>query len=110
MHGVVVHQGEQAAQAGDALGEGGVGGVEPQQPPAHNGQGGEHPRGSLQGPLPCLGLGQLLGQLGVDLPQLVVDDQGHRRYIQFPAERPGFSRVQFLSFHKASPLFPNRLS
>ena len=110
MHGVVVHQGEQAAQAGDALGEGGVGGVEPQQPPAHDGQGGEHPHSSLQGPLPCLGLGQLLGQLGVDLPQLVVDDQGHRRYIQFPAERPGFSRVQFLSFHKASPLFPNRLS
>ena len=110
VHGVVVHQGEQAAQAGDALGEGGVGGVEPQQPPAHDGQGGEHPRGFFQGPQPRFRFGQLLGQLGVDLPQLVVDDQGHRRYIQFPAERPGFSRVQFLSSHKASPLFPNRLS
>lgn len=84
--------------------------LSPSSPPAHDGQGGEHPHGFFQGPQPCLGLGQLLGQLGVDLPQLVVDDQGHRRYIQFPAERPGFSRVQFLSFHKASPLFPNRLS
>ena len=110
VHGVVVHQGEQAAQAGDALGEGGVCGVEPQQPPAHDGQGGEHPHGFLQGPQPRFRFGQLLGQLGVDLPQLVVDDQGHRRDIQFPAERPGFSRVQFLSSHKASPLFPNRLS
>ena len=108
VHGVVVHQGEQAPQPGDALRQGGVGGVEAQQPPAHHRQGGEHSRRLQQRfPPPAL-VGHLLGQLGVDLPQLSVHRVGHLGQVQSPAKLLRLFHGKFI-LHRDLPPSGNTL-